>query len=194
VIIVLELNASNCAVTTLGMDITADATTLDVYDASKFPSPPFRATLFVDDPANGEIIEVGSVASLTFYSLLRGQEGTTAQSWEAGTKIRATYTADMHDQIKNNIDYKPYYNHGTVSGAISLDFSHTCFHEMTLGGDGTIGMASSPAIGRTIIATLIIHHGSGANLSWNFDIVWEEGAPDCTEADGFSLVQLRVTG
>ena len=94
-----RLNASNNFSTTLAQNITDTDTSFDVTDASDAPATPFVMTIRTGDPANGEIIEVGSVSSNTFSSVSRGQEGTTAQSWSSGDTIEQLGTAGMYNEL-----------------------------------------------------------------------------------------------
>ena len=107
-----RLNASNNFSTTLAQNITDTDTSFDVTDASDAPATPFVMTIRTGDPANGEIIEVGSVSSNTFSSVSRGQEGTTAQSWSSEQEIARNFTAkdllDMQDLLIGIISVTDY--------------------------------------------------------------------------------------
>lgn len=52
-----RLQAANNAGSTLAEDISDVATSFSVTDAGSFPTPPFRCTIFIKDPADGEIGE-----------------------------------------------------------------------------------------------------------------------------------------
>lgn len=94
-----RLKASNNAGSTLAENISDVATSFDVVDAAAFPNPPFRATIFTTDPANGEIIEVGAVSTNTFSSVQRGLEDTIAQSWDLGTKVQVLITVGYAEEL-----------------------------------------------------------------------------------------------
>lgn len=91
------LNASNDAGTQLIRGISSTDTTLEVADASKFPSPPFLTS--IDD----EIIKVTSVEGNTFGGLERGQEGTTPASHAIGSVVENRFTAGMYHDLTRNI-------------------------------------------------------------------------------------------
>lgn len=95
-------NHANNARTTLAADITTvGQTSIVVASSSKFPATPFRATIYLasSDPSTGEIIYVTNVAGTT-WTVTRGQESTTAQTFtaSAGVNIRELVTAgDLTD-------------------------------------------------------------------------------------------------
>lgn len=90
----MGVKLSNNASSQLSGSITNSATSLAVEDASAFPSLSagewFPATI-VDSLANREIVKVTARSGATF-TIERGQEGTTARAFNAGSRIdlRAT--------------------------------------------------------------------------------------------------------
>ena len=94
-----RLHAANNAATVLASDISSSATSLTVVDGSRFPTPPFRCTIFKDEPENGEIIEVGAKNGNTFSNILRAQEGTTSSAWDAGDRVELLGTAGMYEEL-----------------------------------------------------------------------------------------------
>ncbi|MCK9267855.1 MAG: hypothetical protein M0P14_03965 [Alkaliphilus sp.] len=96
----LDLNAKNLAQTELAENISDEAVSFVVKDASVLPDAPFRAFIFRQD-AQGEItafevVEVGSAASNTLSNVERGLEGTTALPWSSGDKFANVMTAEMY--------------------------------------------------------------------------------------------------
>lgn len=86
---------SNNARTTLASPLSSGALSLTVNSAAGFPTitlatQSFRVTL--DDGVNLEILKVTSVSGNTF-TIVRAQEGTTAQSFAATTKVECRLTA-----------------------------------------------------------------------------------------------------
>ena len=89
------LNFTNNAASTLATSITSTATTivLATGTGSKFPANNFKMTLLsASNPNINEIIFVNSVTSDTL-NVVRGQEGTTAQSWNSGDLAQLLVTA-----------------------------------------------------------------------------------------------------
>lgn len=87
-------NYSNTAVLTqLVGAITDAADTLDVADASGYPDAPF--TIQVES----EIILVGAKSGVTFSSLTRGYDGTTAASHGNGAIVKHTVVALDHARL-----------------------------------------------------------------------------------------------
>jgi hypothetical protein len=82
---------ANNAASTLSANITSSATTLSVANAASFPNPSagqyFLITMI---PASsgipGEIMQVTGVSGTTF-TVVRGQEGTTATAYSAGDAV-----------------------------------------------------------------------------------------------------------
>lgn len=74
-----------------GIDSDDTSLTLENGQGASFPSTfPYWVTLFTTDPGLGcEVVEVGGRSGDTLQSLVRGQEGTSAAAWSAGTNVRA---------------------------------------------------------------------------------------------------------
>ena len=85
--------------------ITSGATSLSVQsgDGVKFPSAPFQVTLYSSDSASGEIVKVTVVSTDTF-TIIRAQEGTTAQAWNAGDKVELLVTAKLFDDFQTRTE------------------------------------------------------------------------------------------
>ena len=112
-----RLKSSNFAVTELAVDIDSSATSFTVTDASAFPDTgPFM--ILVHDNTVGlsgvkEIMEVGSIdkTTNTFSNVLRGKEGTTAASHNAGSGVECVWTAGTHQELAD----KPFSFTGTLT-------------------------------------------------------------------------------
>lgn len=93
----MGVKLSNNASSRLSGSITNSATSLSVEDASAFPALGagdwFPATI-VDSLANREVVKVTARSGATF-TIVRGQEGTAARAFNAGSRIdlRATTAA-----------------------------------------------------------------------------------------------------
>ena len=81
------------------------ATTLNVQtgDGAKFPAAPFHATLYSSDPASGEIVKI-TAKSTDQFTIVRAQEGTTAQQWAQGTKLELLVTAKLFDDFQTRTE------------------------------------------------------------------------------------------
>jgi len=111
-----RLKSSNFAVTELAADIDSSATSFTVEDASAFPDTgPFMILVHDNTGLSGvkEIMEVGSIdkTTKTFSNVLRGREGTTAVSHNAGSGVECVWTAGTHQELAD----KPFSFTGTLT-------------------------------------------------------------------------------
>lgn len=91
----LRLQAANNAGSTLAAGMTDVATSLQVADASSFPSAPFMITI------EDEILEVTEVAG-TIFTVLRAQESTTAAAHNSGARVENLWTAGMYAELETS--------------------------------------------------------------------------------------------
>lgn len=91
----------NSPQTTLTADITAAATSMTVADASVLPSAPNLCTIGEDE--NAEVVLYNAISGNVVSGLIRGQSGTVASVWEAGTVIARDFTSYDHDTFASNI-------------------------------------------------------------------------------------------
>lgn len=86
---------SNNARTTLASSIGSTDTSILVTDASKFAVPGTNQyiTVTIDSGTTYEIIDVFGISGNTLTGCLRGQEGTSAQSFLSGTRVENRVTA-----------------------------------------------------------------------------------------------------
>jgi len=130
-----QLQWSNNAATTLAVAISSTATSLTVGSGTGaiFPSPAsgqyFKLTL---NPASGstpapEIMHVTAVSTDTF-TVVRAQEGTTAQAWGVGSIVQNLITAGTMNSLAQMIEYAGNPN-GNVAGyaATSTTPPSTCW-------------------------------------------------------------------
>lgn len=102
------LAKKNNAKTTLSSSFTASETTLQVSDASKFPtSGDFLITIWdkisypdPSDDSNMEIVKVTTVLSDTFL-VTRAQEETTVAAHSSGNAVEMLITAGHFTEIEN---------------------------------------------------------------------------------------------
>jgi len=93
----VTLQAANLAETELDGGIDDTQTTIDVVDASVFPSTtPFLLT--IDDNTNVEIVKVTGISTNTL-TVERGQEDTTGTSFASGTLIENRITAGTYEAL-----------------------------------------------------------------------------------------------
>lgn len=95
-----QLYANN-AITTLASSVSPSDTSIQVASAATFPNPAanqyFRVT--IDSGTGIEVIFVFGVTGSTFTGCLRGQEGTVAQNFQAGTTIECRVTKGTLEQF-----------------------------------------------------------------------------------------------
>lgn len=87
---------ANQAKTTLASAVAPTDTTILVANASLFPVPGVGQYFLVtiDSGSASEIIQVNGVSGNSFINCVRGRENTTAQSFQASTKIENRVTRD----------------------------------------------------------------------------------------------------
>jgi len=130
-----NLQWANNAATTLAVAISSTATSLNVAAGTGaiFPSPAsgqyFKLTL---NPASGstpspEIMHVTAVSTDSF-TVVRAQEGTTAQAWGVGSIVQNLITAGTMNGLAQMVEYAGNPN-GNVSGyaATSTTPPSTCW-------------------------------------------------------------------
>jgi hypothetical protein len=99
----MSVKFSNNATTTLAASISASDTTIAVVDASKLPvlaTGDYTYITIDTDTASPtlEILKVTAVSGNTL-TVVRGQDGTTASSFAAGTKVELRLTAALLNDI-----------------------------------------------------------------------------------------------
>ncbi len=93
--------ANNAGSVLNGAIETTEDTDITVLDASSFPEAPFRATIYVNGPETGEIVNVTAVAG-NVLSIERAQEDTAASTWIDGAKVAVLWTAGAYDELLCN--------------------------------------------------------------------------------------------
>ncbi len=85
--------------------LTSGATTLNVQsgDGAKFPAAPFQATLYTTDAALGEIVKI-TAKSTDAFTIVRAQEGTSAQSWAQNAHLELLVTAKLFDDFQTRTE------------------------------------------------------------------------------------------
>lgn len=216
-----RLKSANNASTELSAGIDATATSLTVVDGSKFPSSgPFRVTIHDGDPSQGEIVEVGARSSNTFSSITRGQEGTAAAAWSAGTLVELLGTAGMYEELLASIeedtspklggnldaaDYivgKPVIKdyaeavkaHGTTGGSITINLEDGNVHTITLDEATTFTFSNPPASGKAGSLTIILtQHSTAVSVTWPASVDWAFGSTPSLSGDSKDYVLVFLT-
>ena len=97
---------TNNASARLTSDISPVATTLQVIDASAFPTVQasagdyFLGVLAAPD-GTFEIVKVTERVG-DIFTVIRGEEGTTPRAWQAGTPLEIRWTAGLASKAANN--------------------------------------------------------------------------------------------
>lgn len=109
-----RLRAANLAQTTLSKEISNTATSLDVFDSSGFPTPPFRITI------ENEILEVTNVSGNTF-TVVRGVEGTTSAAHPYGAEVENRFTAGTYAELVSQDELTSHKNNASAHHARYTD-------------------------------------------------------------------------
>ena len=92
---------TNSPKTSLASDITANATSITVADSSMLPATPNLAV--IGSTSDAEVIVYSGKNGNILTGVVRGQGGTTAKSWLAGTSVARNFTIIDYDAICSNI-------------------------------------------------------------------------------------------
>lgn len=117
---------TNDASSTLAAPISSTATSVTVVtgQGSLFPSPAASEQfgLTFNDAATGLLTEIAycTARSGDTLTIVRGQEGTVAQSWNAGDLCANLITAGMLDTFVQQVAYQPA-RIQTASGAFTIN-------------------------------------------------------------------------
>lgn len=101
---------ANNAKTTLVNSITSSSLSLVVDNASIFPIPSSPEDFFlvtIESGSNIEICEASSISGSTIVLSKRGQEGTTAISFPAGSRVENRVTKDTLGSFNKNFSPLP---------------------------------------------------------------------------------------
>lgn len=94
----MAVRYSNRARTTLAGAINASVTSISVASSASFPAitglDHFYATIATSDNSQIEVVKVTAVSG-TAWTVVRGQDGTTAQSWGSGTTVEGRLNASL---------------------------------------------------------------------------------------------------
>lgn len=96
---------ANNADSTLNGAINDSITTIIVVDGSPFPSIGDFRLLLGSDADTGEIV-LATARSSNTITVVRGQEGTTAQSWTDGTTVTHILTAGATESLRDTLKGK----------------------------------------------------------------------------------------
>ena len=139
---------------TLSASISAVASsaTLQSGEGAAMPSTPFWGTIFEDDPEVNEIVLVTNRSTDTL-TITRGQQGTSANSWNADANFQILMTAsnltDIHTAV-NNLETRL----GNGTGDVTIT-------------TGDLDVARS---GAALNVTWDSYYGGAANVSHDFRI------------------------
>jgi len=116
----MAIQFSNLASTTLASGVSSSATSVSVTSASLFPSlggsDYFYATL--GDGAGSEIVKVTAISGTTF-TVVRGQDGTSAISHSTGTHFALRVTAAALEDLRDSPNVESVSKSGdTMTGAL----------------------------------------------------------------------------
>ena len=140
----MAVKFSNNAKTTLSSGITSSATSIDVVDASAWPTlgsgdHSLCTLITVADPDVLEIVKVTAISGNTL-TVVRAQEGTTARAFASADKAELRVTAGLLEQALTGTD---------VVKLDSLTASATASYSMAVGG-----VAYSPSNVNALVVSL----------------------------------------
>ena len=92
---------NNSPVSTLAQNISVNADTIELIDASVLPAAPNIATIGTDE--NAELVLYTGINGSSITGCTRGFNGTTARAWTSGSKVFRGFTAYDHDTFRDNI-------------------------------------------------------------------------------------------
>ena len=134
---------SNNAVTTLASSVSTSATSITVVDGSVFPDVSSASDhtyiTFEDVNSNREIVKLTNRSGNTL-TVVRGQDGTTAQSFSSGDKVELRITAVLLNEIAAQADTDTNTEYTAGSG---LTLSGTTFSNTA--PDQTVSLTGSGA-------------------------------------------------
>ena len=134
---------SNNAVTTLASSVSTSATSITVVDGSVFPDVSSASDhtyiTFEDINGNREIVKLTNRSGNTL-TVVRGQDGTTAQSFSSGDKVELRITAVLLNEIAAQADTDTNTEYTAGSG---LNLSGTTFSNTA--PDQTVSLTGSGA-------------------------------------------------
>lgn len=134
---------TNNATSELASGITAVATSLSVTatEGALFPNPTggdvFYATL-VDNSNNIEIIQVTARSGDTF-TIVRGQDGTSANAYSAGDKVELRYVAAVFESKFDK-------SGGTITGAVTMQDDLTVEGDLAVDGNTILGDSDADTV------------------------------------------------
>jgi len=187
----MSVKFSNNATTTLASAIGAGDTSITVADASKFPiltaGDYTYVTIDTDtDTPTREIVRVVSIAG-NVLSVVRGQDGTTAASFGAGTKVELRLTAALLNDVAGaNPSGEPIGHADKTQSTISFNNSTrtftiapvtTSFEVWCKGVKYEYSTAQTVVIPNTTGLHFIYFSASGVLSTQMSYFTWEEHAP-----------------
>jgi len=91
------------AYSTLASGISSSATSFSYAtgEGSRFPSPPYKVVI---GGINGEIVKVTAQSGDNVTTCVRGQDGTTAQAWDAGTLVELMVIAPLITELQDAVN------------------------------------------------------------------------------------------
>jgi hypothetical protein len=190
----MALKLTNNASSTLAGSISALSTTILVQtgDGVDFPTLgaddyfPATLTKIVGGLPVREIVKV-TATGIDSFTVVRGQEGTTAVTFSAGDAIELRMTAGTFETLIADGGTDKISTDAAATGAVVLDCADTFVHDLTLAGNTTVSLDNLPALSTTQ-TTIVIRVKNGASaysLTWSIGtIVWltPTGAPPSAPA------------
>ena len=201
----MTVKFSNDASTTLTSGITATATSLSVTSAANFPSLNSGEYTYITLSnvldTQKEIVKCTAISGTTF-TVTRGVESTTAQSFSSGDRVQIRITAGLFgDALDEKVDDSQVQTN-VPSGAVFTDtvYSHPSTHSasMLTGAlpaiDGS-ALTNMPAGGATNIDGLTDGYYAGGSVGLGDGALEnDDGSARHSTAVGFEALSQSTTG
>ena len=165
----MAVKYTNNASTTLSAAITSSATSLSVASGggALFPAlsgADYFYLTIVDSAGNIEIMKV-TARSVDTFTVVRGQDGTTAQAWSGGQRVELRITRAMLDDLKSDAGsgYLPL-SGGALTNALNISFAGPSFMTpLTLANTSSGGGQFSVALFAGALGTAVAGDALWAN-------------------------------
>ena len=177
---------ANKAATTLASGIGTGDLSLTPVSTTGFPtitgSDYFWATLANAADTLQEIVKV--TATGASFTIVRAQDGTTAQNWASGSRLEVRTNAQMLRDLSARI--VPDVETSVAIPASSIDLSQGNVFSKTISGTVTFTLANVPAAGTAICFLLDLTNSSGSAVWWS-GVKWAGGAAPVLTTSGRDL-------
>lgn len=156
------LNANNASsLLTAAIGTTDTTVNITVGSGDRFPQPMPGSTYFVGTLSSGGNVEIVSVTDRVndTLTIVRAQEGTTAQAWHVATRFEQLATAGQLQGMVQRVPVSCIKNLGSGGGSVTLDLSDQkdttlLIVEMTAGAPITLAGITGVQLKTVVVLTV----------------------------------------